>query len=280
MDERVPSVAEAVADYLQSMAVSGRSTESCRARRYLLVPLRDLDCSVLDIDRQLCNRLILERRQRVQASSVRTFSQGLSAFLTFCVEQGWLAAHPMATIKRPKAPKKPQRYLSLVQLRSVLNHCKDDYERLAVILMAGSGLRIGEVIDIRWDRINFSEGSIEVLGKGDKWRGIDASRAMPIFERLPRRGKFVYRITAFTLRTRIQRLGREIGLSWQLRPHELRHSFAVGFLEASEEDGFTLQSILGHSSSDQTEHYIRAVRQKAAIRKMQRVNFAGHLFGE
>jgi len=281
--ERIPTIGAALDEYLTSWRVGGHSPEACRARYYLLTPVRQLDGSIYDLDRRACETLILERIDAVQLVSARTFAQGLSAFLTFCVKRGWLAAHPMAGMERPRPEPKPHRYLSEIQVRAVFAACRDDHERAAVILMAGSGLRIGEVCGLRWDRVNWEEGSIEVLGKGahgGKWRAIEASHAMPILHHLKRQGPLVFPFEHYALRIRVQRMGRDAGLGWRLKPHELRHSFAVGFLEASDEDAFTLQTVLGHSDPEMVGHYVRSVRARAAIRKMRRVDLAGRLFGQ
>lgn len=177
-------------------------------------------------------------------------------------------------MKRPKAPVKPHRYLSPAQCAALYRACRDDCERLALVLMGECGLRISEATGLRWDRVNFEEATMEILGKGPfggKWRTLDASPAIPLLRTLPRTGPLVYPISSGALRVRVQRLGREIGLSWQLKPHELRHTFGVAFLEASDEDAFTLQSILGHTDPSMTAHYVRSVKDRAAVRKMKRV---------
>lgn len=281
--ERVPSLVEALDAYDLAWRSAGRSAESCRSRRSQLHPLRALgDLRLHDLDTVLCRSLILQRFDRVAHNSVRTFAVALAAFCSFCVHEGWFSTSPMQGVEKPGAHVKPQRIYAPAQLRAMMAAGRDDYDRAALALAAGSGLRASEITGLLWERVDLATGCVWVRGKGrngGKWRALDASGAMPFLERLPRIGEEVFPFVYEALRTRLQRMAVAAGIG-HVKVHELRHTFSVLFLEASEEDGFTLQQLLGHTSPDMTARYVQTVRERAAVRKMRRVNLSGRLFDD
>jgi len=280
--EGPPTLVEALDAYDLAWRSAGRSRESCRSRRYQLAPLRHAGGYVSQLDTPFCRSLILARFDQVSHNSVRTFAVALSAFCTFCVREGWLVSSPMVGVEKPGQNIKPQRVYSPIQVQAILQSARDDYDRAILALAAGSGLRASEITGLRWEHVDEEAGTVTVRGKGrngGKWRVLDARGAMGFLSRLQRIGDEVFPFGYFALRQRLQRMASQAGVG-HLKPHELRHTFSVLFLEDSEEDGFTLQQVLGHTSGDMTARYVATVRERAALRKMRRVGLSGRLFGE
>ncbi len=222
---------------------------------------------------------LLSRRQRIRESTLVTQHSVCSAFFTWCVEQGYCASNPMRQVPKPRQRAPEHRYVPADGLRRLYNACADDYDRLLILLLAGCGLRNAELRNLRRRDIDQAAGTIRVLGKGKKWRTLaPGAAAMTLLAALPEGDRVFPWSSPNAVRYRVRAIARRAGLG-HVTVHMLRHSFAVAFLEESE-DAFTLQTLLGHASSRMTAYYVRAVRERAALRRQVRIDLAERLFVE
>ena len=145
--------------------------------------------------------------------------------------QGYLLADPTDGVKLPQAHKPPHRYHSADTLRRLYAEA-DGPIRLVVALMASSGLRRAEVASLRWQDVDYERGELTVLGKGSKWRTVaPGETVMAMLAAYPRKGPLIFGVTPDTVGDWLDRLRRKTGIFF--RPPELRHSFALLFLEAN-----------------------------------------------
>lgn len=142
-------------------------------------------------------------------------------------------------------------------------------DRAMFELFYSSGLRLSELTGLDLPELNFSEGTVEVTGKGSKTRimpvGKFALKAIKIWlkerERLAQPGE-----TALFVNSRGHRLGNRAiqyrlkewalkqGISSEVHPHVLRHSFASHVLQSSG-DLRAVQEMLGHANISTTQVY-------------------------
>jgi integrase/recombinase XerD len=134
------------------------------------------------------------------------------------------------------------------------------------------GLRVSELIGLRFSDLYFDEGFIRVIGKGNKERLVPVSdrvieevnsyqaesrmnlaikKGQEHFVFLNRRGAALSRVMIFTI---IQQLAQKIGLDKQISPHTFRHSFATHLIEGGA-NLRAVQEMLGHESITTTEIY-------------------------
>ena len=149
---------------------------------------------------------------------------------------------------------------------------------LSVLLMIGTGIRVGELTQLRVPQIDLPARTVRVLGKGRRERMVylpnDAVADLIdtyIADRfhhpqdahllLNRHGE---PLSAGALRTRLRRAGEAAGLPNKLTPHMLRHTAATQLVEAGVDIRF-VQRLLGHASLTTTEIYThvadRSLRQ-------------------
>ena len=119
----------------------------------------------------ICRELAAGRlRAGMAPNTLRSFVAILSRFGAWCVERGYCSNNFAAGVPRPPHRKVQRRYLSREQAVRVWEAASDDYDRLALLLMAGSGLRRAEVVSLRVRDCDFETGVIRIYGKGSKWR--------------------------------------------------------------------------------------------------------------
>ena len=140
---------------------------------------------------------------------------------------------------------------------------------LAVLILVGTGMRVGELTSTRLDQLDLESRTIRVLGKGLRERYVYISNDrlaqavgsyahdhlsrgqtdVPLL--LNRRGQA---LSTSALRTRLARAGERSGMSVPLTPHMLRHTAATQLIESGVDIRF-VQRLLGHASLTTTEIY-------------------------
>jgi len=206
----------------------------------------------------------------------RTIQRRLSAirkWFGWLERDGRVAGNPAADLRAPRVRRKlpitldPDQVLKLLELPG--NGPLDVRDRALMELCYSSGLRVSELADARWSRLDEREGLLRVIGKGNKERIVPVGRHAlaalatwrPLHMDLAGGGEDVI----FTTRTgtplsvrsiqqRIAQRAREQGLDQRVHPHQLRHSFASHILESSG-DLRAVQELLGHANLATTQIY-------------------------
>lgn len=214
--------------------------------------------------------------QKYSASSIRRKLSTLKSYFRFLQREQVITRSPMLQVSLPKLGKRlpsvvPEQYLE--QMLNAIDPA-DDYEKfrnqLVVELCYLTGMRRGELLNLKVSDLNLSAFTIKVLGKGNKERLIPISHAMATLLRqyldlrqqtfpntselallLTKDGKaaypkLIYRIVKEALST--------ITTQEKRSPHVLRHSFAT-HLSDHGADLNAIKELLGHSSLAATQIY-------------------------
>ena len=97
-------------------------------------------------------------------ATIRQIYTVLRAGLDGAVRDGLLAKNPAAQVKRPGVARREARYLDRPDVDRLLEHaCGSRYHR-ALVLIAGTGLRRGEALGLKWDRVDLDAGLLTVAG--------------------------------------------------------------------------------------------------------------------
>lgn len=227
----------------------------------------------------------LQRYLRTYGGSMKTRARKLTVlrqFTRFARKRGWIDADPTemmdAPIRRrslPKALSSQQAANMLDQVTESLNEVRD---RALLELMYSAGLRASEAVGINLPDIDWSDRSIRILGKGNKDRialfGETAKAALLDYLAIgPRHpegplflGRMGRRLTTRTVQNIVKRWALSAGLSPDVSPHTLRHSFATHLLDNGA-DLKTVQQLLGHESLATTQVYthVSIERLKSAV---------------
>ncbi|MEM0158634.1 MAG: tyrosine-type recombinase/integrase [Thermoplasmataceae archaeon] len=161
-------------------------------------------------------------------------------------------------------------YLSEREASDMIAASADDPRDAAIVtLLATTGIRVGELCNLRIQDIDLQERILLVKsGKGDKDRIVPMSDdCVAVVEkyitdyRKPESGEFLFpdrngngHMDTSSVERRIRAVAKKAGLGKKITPHVLRHTFATAVLKNGGDIRF-IQQILGHASISTTEIY-------------------------
>lgn len=235
------------------------------------------------------------RRHRAASLSPRTLNLALTAVRSFCrflVASDLRADDPTLKVRFSKTPRSLPRALSAEQVRALLAALPppadlpplDDYQwrrnRLVVLLMLYTGMRISEVQGLRWRNVQLSQRRIIIRGaKGNK------DRVVPIHESilgdlrlaaLGRRDSDAVcghghgpALATKSLHHVFERWVPNLSLDFHFTPHQLRHTFITTLIDRGA-NIFEAQELAGHESPETTRLYYKlsAEHLRAAVDRL------------
>lgn len=243
--------------------------------------------TVAEIQRPHIEEFIASVLADSKSSTANTKFYSLKEFFNYLVADEEIRWHPMDGLKPPPAPPPPVPVLEGGHLAALLKECKgssfeDRRDTAMILLLLDTGCRASEMANITLDRIE--DGSIQVLGKGSKWRtvhfGATAGRALDKYLRardrhkdadlpqlwLGKRGPMTRWGVAQTLEKRCAQAGVD-----KINPHQFRHTFAHEWLADGGQEG-DLMRLTGWSSRSMVSRYAASAadaRAAESYRKRQ-----------
>lgn len=213
----------------------------------------------------------LEKRSQARVLS------SLRSMFGFMMLIDHIESSPVDAIEAPKVGQHLPDVLSVTEVDSIIEAIDPTTalgvrNRAIIEMLYSCGLRVSELVELRFEDIDFEENLVRVVGKGDKQRFVplgdmarqrleaylpdrlamtpaDRESANVIF--LNRRGAKLTRVMIFTL---VRQAVAAAGIDKTVSPHSFRHSFATHLL-AGGADIRQVQVLLGHSDITTTEIY-------------------------
>ncbi len=126
-------------------------------------------------------------------------------------------------------------------------------------VLATTGIRISELLSLKWEDIDFKTCALEINGKGNKDRLVYTTPEYlelmrQAYERKPTGGR-IFRYSEREARHMIWEALKPYSRATQLSPHAIRHSFATSLAKQGVNVA-TIATILGHSRIETTQKYI------------------------
>jgi integrase len=120
-------------------------------------------CRICDVSRARIQALLLERKRAGYSNStIHGIRTTLGKVLEVAVESGYFDHNPAHGIKTgEREPKREKRFLAPVQIRALLPALAEPC-RTIVLVAVLTGMRIGEILALRWKRLDLTRGAIEV----------------------------------------------------------------------------------------------------------------------
>ncbi len=207
----------------------------------------------------------------------------LRSYFKYLMKTGKVTEDPTTSVKGPKIKKKLPQFISENECYQLLENLpfEDDFEgrrdKLILELLYGTGIRLSELIGLKQREVNMYDGTISVIGKGNKQRLVPMNKKLTelIKEYMGKKelqvvnnskdafivtnsGDITYPI--FIYRT-VKKYLSKITTAEKKSPHILRHSFATHLLEKGA-DINAIKDLLGHSSLAATQVYTHNTPEK------------------
>ena len=224
-------------------------------------------------------------------SSIARKLSAVRSFYKYLQREELVSVSPAATISSPKLDRTLPAFLGKEDAARLvespdLSMVPGQRDRAFLELLYASGLRVSELVGLNVEDIDLEACEIRVLGKGSKERivllGEPAARALKMYfehERPrmlhhPTRAVFLNqdggRLTVRSVQMFVQKYARQAGISRDVHPHMVRHTFATHLLDGGA-DLRVVQELLGHASLTSTQIYTHVSKAQA-----KRVYLAAH----
>lgn len=221
--------------------------------------------------------LALRTKDNLKRSTIATITGGLKSFFSWLTDEEYISKNPMKKIKNMKKEKRLRKALTREELELLREACQTQRDKAMLEVFYSTGCRLAEILNLNKSDINWTSGSVRVIGKGDKERIVflnarsalhlkmylnsrnDSNPALFVstrqpHERLSRRG--IERV--------FSSLGKRAGINKPVYPHILRHTTATNMIN----NGASLMEVqlyLGHDSPDTTQIYAEMDAQAIQI---------------
>jgi integrase/recombinase XerD len=226
-----------------------------------------------------------------EANTAKSRDMALKRYAAWLVDEGELSSHPLTGLKPPKGDHKVVHALTDDQLKRLIRACdgktlQDRRDEALVRLMAETGLRASEVVDLQIADVNVHDGLVTVnRGKGGKGRVVAISpQTATAIDRYMRARKshrlaptgalwvggggkgFGYYGLDKALKGRAQAARIE-----GFHLHIMRHTFATRWLRASGSEG-GLMAVAGWANRDMIDRYTGASTSERAAEESRKLN--------
>lgn len=190
----------------------------------------------------------------------------LSTFFSWLEEENHILKSPVRRIKKVKTAQTIKETYTDESLEILRDYCHNDRDLAIIDLLASTGMRVGELVRLNIEDIDFENRECVVLGKGEKERKVyfDARAKIHLIRYLEGRKdsnnalfvsllKPYKRLKISGVEIRLRELGRKLNLP-RVYPHKFRRTLATKAIDK----GMPIeqvQKLLGHSKIDTTLQY-------------------------
>ena len=213
----------------------------------------------------------------LSARSQARIISGIKQFYAYLLIENLITSDPSELLEQPKIGRKLPEVMTIEEIDLLINAnnlTKDEGYRNRALLevLYSCGLRVSELVNLKFSDLFSDEGFVRVIGKGNKERLVPLSMSVEKeiqtyvenmrakltikqghenFIFLNRRGTQLTRVMVFII---IKDLASKIDLQKKISPHTFRHSFATHLIEGGA-NLRAIQEMLGHESIITTEIY-------------------------
>lgn len=213
----------------------------------------------------------------------------LRSFYKWAHKRSYIAQNPMTMIRTPRQAKRLPKAITVEQIERLLSALDDRdalgaRDRAMLETLYSTGLRVSELVQLDLEDLDEPGEALRVRGKGKKERLVPlGSHALAAIRRylatlgsderfagvwaqeqnerplfLNKHGK---RLSSRSVRRKLDKYLRQVGLDPGISPHTLRHSFATHLLDNGA-DLRSVQELLGHQSLSTTQAYTHLTTQR------------------
>ena len=260
---------ELLVSFLSAKQIEGCSEKTIDYYRNMIFKmLESVNLKIESITTDDLRKYLADYKNQSNASksTIDNIRRVLSSFFSWLEDEGYISKNPVRRIHRIKTKRVVKEVLSDENFEVLRDKC-DNIRDLAMIeLLASTGIRVGELVNLNIDDVLFSERECVVLGKGDSERIVyfDAKTKIHLQKYLESRkdnnpALFVSlrkphdRLGIPGVEKRMRKLGHEAKIK-KIHPHKFRRTMATNAIDK----GMPIeqvQRLLGHVQIDTTMQY-------------------------
>lgn len=269
--------------FLSAKRIEGCSEKSLKYYQATIETMvNDLQKEVKYIVTDDIRRYLTEYQQKKNSSKVTidNIRRILSSFFSWLEDEDYILKSPVRRIHKVKTGINIKETYSDEMLELMRDNCSEIRDLAIIDMLASTGMRIGEMVLLNRNDIDFIERECVVFGKGSKERivyfdartkihlqnyletRIDDNPALFVSLKLPHK-----RLQIGGIETRLREFGKKLGLS-KVHPHKFRRTLATMAIDKGMPIE-QLQQLLGHRKIDTTLQYamVKQSNVKIAHRK-------------
>ena len=207
-----------------------------------------------------------QAKKKSSKVTIDNIRRKLTSFFTLLEDEDYILKSPVRRIHKVKTGTNIKETYSDEALELMRDNCTELRDLAMIDMLASTGMRVGEMVLLNREDIDFNERECVVFGKGDKERIVyfDARTKIHLKNYLKSRtddnpalfvslDKPFNRLQISGVEIRLRNLGRRLGIH-RVHPHKFRRTVATRAIDK----GMPIeqvQSLLGHSQIDTTMHY-------------------------
>lgn len=263
--------------YINSLKLEGYSEQTMYGNRNDLMALgRFVDKAVAQVTTPDIRSFLAHKDTWTNSTIAKKLST-IKTFYRWLVSEELLLRSVAERIKTPRQEKRLPKAMTVVDLEKIRDVCKTTRERALVEVFYSTGCRLSELAGMKTESINWANGSLPVIGKGNKERIVYLnSKAIFQLEKYLEERKieeddceylFSTNIRPYkkmsnnAIQRAIKKIASRVETSTQVTCHTFRRTTATLAIENGIELG-DLQQILGHSSPSTTVRYIMVSEER------------------
>ena len=213
------------------------------------------------------------RQHGLASTSIQRILSACRSFYRWLIRESHVSVNPFDLLKAPRRPGRLPNTLDIDSVQQLVALKGDEpltiRDRAILELFYSSGLRLSELVSLNMGEVDLSTGEVRLIGKGNKTRIVPVGRYareaisnwLPVRQTMANESELAMfvskrggRLAARSVEKRIKDWAIRQGLSRNVHPHMLRHSFASHILESSG-DLRAVQELLGHQNISTTQIY-------------------------
>jgi integrase/recombinase XerC len=181
------------------------------------------------------------------------FYQALRTLLLWLYHNGYTQDKVIDRVPMPKVQRKLLPAVSKEQLDALLTHCHCERDKVLISFLWYSGVRLSEAANVKASDFNWEEGTVIVLGKGNKYRKALAGDGL-VRQWFSDHDSFD--ISTCGIQTMLKRLSKETGI--RCNPHSFRRGMATHNLKSGLSTRI-VQALGGWESIVMVERYSKSL---------------------
>lgn len=274
--------------HLLEIFISAKRIEGCSEKTIhyyqssIIKLLSKLKKEICDINTNDIRCYLAEQQDRNKLSKVTidNLRRIFSSFFSWLEDEDYITKSPVRRIHKVRTDTLVKEVLSDENMEILRDSCTEIRDIAMIDLLASTGIRVGELVKINREDIDFQERQCVVFGKGNKEREVyfNARTKIHLKRYLDERtdnnpALFVSlssphtRLTISGVESRLRQLGKRVNIH-KVHPHKFRRTLATMAIDK----GMPIeqvQKLLGHVKIDTTLHYamVNQTNVKLAHRK-------------